>query len=114
MPEIETTVVDHGDPGDWDEWPDGFGAAIARYLEDEGWHVTDHDDTSVVNVIAADGRETGVWHNGGGKVWTGISVDGHCNNPSRLNVDVTDPEAIAQGADREMRRLGLKPGKLEA
>jgi hypothetical protein len=113
MKEIEPMTIDHGDPRDWDELPDGFGAIIARYLEDNGWHVVGQDAT-VVNVLAQDGSETGVWHSGSGRVWTGISEHGHCDNPIQVNVDVTDPEAIAWGADQEMRRLGLKPGKPEA
>lgn len=108
----EPASSDHGDPAEWDELPDGFTAVIARYLEDEGWHVDDHDDVGVVNVTAADGTETGTWHSGGGRIWTG-RCDGHgrCDNPVQLNVDVADPEAIAWGADIEMRKLGLKPGK---
>ena len=104
--------ADHGDPETWDELPEGFTAVIATELEDHGWHVDTYDGGTVVNVTAADGTETGVWHNGSGKIWTGIG-DGHgyCANPVRINVDVTDPEAIAWGADQEMRRLGLKPGK---
>lgn len=59
MTEVETQP-DYGDPADWDEWPDGYGAVIARYLEDEGWRVEAFDDTTV-NVIASNGTDTGVW-----------------------------------------------------
>lgn len=107
--EIETTTIDYGDPADWDEWPDGYGAVIARHLEDEHWHVTDWDDT-VVNVVAADGTETGVWF-ARGRCWTGRVTDDGCRNPTDILAILTDPEEIAGRADTVMRELGLKPGK---
>lgn len=97
---IETQAQPETDPAEWDEWPDGYGAVIARHLEDEGWHVGAFDD----------GTETGVWF-ARGRCWSGKG-DGHgtCNNPVDILADLTDPEEIAGRADTVMREIGLTPG----
>jgi len=112
---IPATPVDHGDPADWDELPDGFTAVIATELEDRGWIIDTYDGGNVVNVIAADGREASVGFTGG-RVYAGICDGeyGECSRPVDILADVTDPEQIAGRADEVMREIGLKPGKPEA
>lgn len=108
--EITDITEDPSDPSEWDEWPSGYGAVIARYLEDEHWHIEGFDDTTV-NVTARDGTDTGVWF-ARGRCWTGKG-DGHgtCRNPVDILADMSDPEEIAGRAHTVMRELGLEPGK---
>ena len=95
----EHTAADYGDPTEWDEIPDEWTQAFTAAIEAHGHTVTDAHEAAIF--LDVPGLNDGhAWYLGKptfhGMWCYGVADErGYCPNPTWLDVDATDPRAVA-------------------
>ncbi|MFB6591650.1 MULTISPECIES: hypothetical protein [Streptomyces] len=91
-------MTNYGDPIDWDEIPDGWTDAFTVAIQAHGHTVLDaHESAITLDVpgLDEDERWAIVVPNFHGLWAYGTYRNGHCDNPTWLYADATDPQEIA-------------------